>query len=128
MKGHEIAENLRNSKHRFTTGSLHKVVDGEDAFCVMGLKAYEAGVSLRRLDETWNCSHIENAVMIYQINDNAANGAISASRYFDYNEIERENIRKQAVVKAFDSPKWRDFDFPVEAFIEYLRNTTTATA
>jgi hypothetical protein len=126
MKGHEIAENLRNSKYRFTTGALHKKTqDGtnEDAFCVMGLKALEAGVSIERLDKTWNCSHIPNAAKIYQINDDAANIAVTHEQFFLLTDLEVEKLRKQAVIDAFDSPQWHNFDFPMEQFIQYLKDT-----
>jgi hypothetical protein len=122
MKGHEIAENLRNSKYRFTTGQLHRVVDGEDAFCVLGLKAFEAGVPLSRLDATWNVSRLERSddvSKIYKINDDAARTAV----LYVHKDIESENNAKQAVVAAFDSPEYRDFDFPVEVFIQYLKDT-----
>jgi hypothetical protein len=124
MKGHEIAENLRNSKHRFTTGVLHAFTDdGEDAFCVMGLKAFEAGVPISRLRKPWNCRNIENASLVYQINDDAANFLVNAARAKFPTTLPTEAERKQAVIDAFDSPKYHDFDFPVEAFIKYLKDT-----
>jgi hypothetical protein len=121
MKGHEIAENLRNSKYRFTAGQLHRVIDGEDAFCTLGLMAYEAGVSIQRLDAAWKCSHIPNASKVYQINDDVAISKIG--KHILSATTEEETKARQAVIDAFDSPKYHDFDFPVEAFIQYLKDT-----
>ena len=121
MTGHEIAENLRTTKLRFTTGVLHKVVDGEDYFCVMGMKAFEAGVPISRLDKTWNCCQIPNASKTYEINDDAANFVV-AQRRAEFS-IATEEEKKQNVIKVFDSPQWHDFNFPVERFIQYLKDT-----
>jgi hypothetical protein len=122
MKGYQIAENLRTTNLRFTTGALHKNINGEDYFCVLGMKAFEAGVSISRLDASWDTIRAEKLKLVeqvYGINDCA--GRPSAGRPFQTMEQ-----RKLAVIDTFDSPRWHDFDFPVEEFIQYLKETDGA--
>ncbi len=109
MTGHEVAENLRTTKLHWTAGVLHKNVNGVDYFCVLGMKAFEAGVPIKRLDFAWNFSSIAE---VYVINDTAASPEHSSE------------ARKQACIDAFDSPLYRNVNFPVEEFIQYLKDTT----
>jgi hypothetical protein len=110
MKGYEIAENLRTTKLRWTTAMLHQVIDGEDYFCIIGMKAFEAGVPISRLDQPWSCKAFPSASWAYNINDDAGRAL-------------NPDERKQAVINKFDSLQWRDVDFDIEGFIQYLKNT-----
>ena len=104
MTGHEIAENLRNSKERWTTGALHKT-DEEGNHYFLGLKCYEAGVSLERLDKPWN----------------AAGDRWPVSKLYLLNDTLRS---KERLIEVLENPTWHDHDFPVEKFIEYLKATS----
>jgi hypothetical protein len=112
MTGHEIAENLRSSKLGWTTGQLHRKNPDtlEDEFCVLGLKAFEAGVSIKRLDTPWRLPEELSLPIsiVWHVNDSTYSVA---------------GLRtKEAVADAFDSPSHRDVDYPIEAFIEWLKS------
>jgi hypothetical protein len=129
MTGQEIANNLKNSKELWGRGSLmhrrkwiykeikfgkverEKVALKKPFFCVLGLKAYEAGVTLEELDWVTNLrkpstrsiyDSVPGIYAVYKIND--------------------ECSTKEQVIKAFESPENANEDFPVEKFIENIKD------
>lgn len=113
MTGKQIAENLRNSKENWTKRALYR--REKEAFCVLGLKAYEAGVSKNVLE---GLAAISEAM--------AERGSVLWLKlkraHPDINEIWQINdasITKEDCIAAFEAQGEREF--PVEAFIDYLK-------
>jgi hypothetical protein len=105
MTGKEIANNLRNSKEAWTTGVLASIEElGEKpAFCVLGLKLYEAGIPLEELINTEepNCNFPPILGSLMQLND--------------------LSVDKDALIYQLDSNTWKDVDFPIEELVESLK-------
>jgi len=101
MTGHEIAENLRHTDIPWGVGRFHKVRDDKHTYCVLGIKAKEAGASDAQLDYAAQISLFPDEpdyASAWSINDSG-------------------NTKEKAI-ELFDSLEWRDVNFPIEPWIK----------
>ena len=109
MTGHEIAENLRNTKLNWGRKLLISDSPGDRYHCVLGIKALEHGATEAQLFKFYNrpgvfdpWEGVTYIAEVYQINDSC--------------------YSKEEVIEAFDDENNRDTDFPVERFVDLVKS------
>ena len=108
MKGHEIAENLRHTDIPWGTGRFfYKNWEGKVTYCMLGIKAKEAGATDAQLLEA-------DLRSMYPAEGNLPTASWKVN---DAWGIEGDKT-KEAAIERFDSPEYRDVDFPIEPWIQ----------
>lgn len=109
MTGHEIAENLRNTKLNWGRVVLITDTPGDKYHCVLGIKALEHGATEAQLRKFYNQDGVSDPweglhyiQEVYIINDT--------------------HYKKEDVADEFDNSYNHDRDFPVERFIDHVKS------
>jgi hypothetical protein len=110
MKGHEIAENLRNTELKWTRYRYYN--EHQKSFCVLGLKAHEFGVSTTTLKK-FQSELVESLFDIPQE---------MARRIAILQRINDKSHSKEELILELESLRNYDMDFPVEEFIEWCKS------
>jgi len=100
MTGKQVAKNLRGSRRKWGQSALYD----HGAMCVLGLKAFEAGVptkALKAYDNSYDKELYGEVEDLYALNDNADS--------------------KADLIATLESPDYAKTQFDVEGFIKRLK-------
>jgi hypothetical protein len=103
MTGKQIAENLKGSKRKWGTGSLF----AGGFYCVLGIKALEAGVRNTTLQEYDNSNDVKDYASFWALGHLVGmNDKAKSKKDLITKLLEKRNVRK---------------NFAVEKFVAYLK-------
>lgn len=122
MLGSEIIENLRKSRRPWGTGSFAGGT-GRARFCVLGLKAREAGISIKTLRKYSSVESVAMALDDLGKSDILSNSDVRRLEHLEgFNDTDSgdDPRTKQNLIKRLGISQRPQTEYPIDKLIEAL--------